>query len=66
MVPGLGDKFNFEIEMVEKTRDEYRSKAYAETKQPIAPAIMIDGDVIVVQKDTPSLLGSSPEFLCRI
>jgi hypothetical protein len=51
MVPGLGDKFNFEIEMVEKTRDEYRSKAYAETKQPIAPAIMIDGDVIVVQKD---------------
>ena len=51
MVPGLGDKFGVEIEMVEKSRDAYRSEVYTKTKLPMAPAIMIDGDVVAVQND---------------
>ena len=46
MMPGLGDKFGIDIEIVEKSRDEYRSESYIETKLPVAPAIMIDEDVI--------------------
>jgi hypothetical protein len=51
MVPSLGDKVGAEIEIIEKSRDVYRSEAYTETKLPIAPAIMIGDDVIVVQSD---------------
>jgi hypothetical protein len=51
MMPGLGDKFGAKIEIIEKPRDVYRSEAYTETKLPVAPAIMIDDDVIVVQSD---------------
>ena len=46
MKPGLGDKFGIDIEIVEKSRDEYRSQSYIETKLPVAPAIMTDEDVI--------------------
>ena len=46
IVPGLGDKFGIEIEIVEKTRDEYLSESYIGTKLPVAPSIMIDEEVI--------------------
>lgn len=46
IMPGLGDKFGIDIEIVEKSRDEYRSESYIETKLPVAPTIMIDEDVI--------------------
>jgi hypothetical protein len=48
MLPGLGDKTGVEIETVEKSRDEYRSDSYAATNLPVAPAVMIDGEVIAV------------------
>ena len=51
MMPGLGDKFSVDIEIVEKSRDEYRSESYIETKLPVAPAIMIDEDVIEAQNN---------------
>jgi 5,10-methylene-tetrahydrofolate dehydrogenase/methenyl tetrahydrofolate cyclohydrolase len=50
MIPGLGDKIKVEIETIEKTRAEYSSQSYLETKLPVAPAIMIDDDII----DTPN------------
>jgi len=49
MLPGLGDKTGVEIETVEKSREEYRSDSYAATKLPVAPAVIIDGEVIAVQ-----------------
>jgi hypothetical protein len=49
MLPGLGDKTGVEIKTIEKSRDEYRSDSYAATNLPVAPAVMIDGEVITVQ-----------------
>lgn len=49
MLPGLGDKTGVEIEIVEKSREEYGSDSYAATNLPVAPAVMIDGEVIAVQ-----------------
>ena len=49
MLPGLGDKTGVEIEIVEKSREEYRSDLYTATNQPVAPAVMLDGEVIALQ-----------------
>jgi hypothetical protein len=49
MLPGLGDKTGVEIETVEKSRGEYHSDTYATTNLPVAPAVMIDEEVIEVQ-----------------
>jgi hypothetical protein len=49
MLPGLGDKTGVEIEIVEKSREEYSSDSYAAANLPVAPAVMIDGEVIAVQ-----------------
>jgi len=49
MLPGLGDKTGVEIETVEKSREEYRSDSYAAADLPVAPAVIIDGEVIAVQ-----------------
>ena len=47
MLPGLGDKYNLEIEIISKTRDAYRSAEYLATGLPTAPALMLADQVIV-------------------
>ena len=49
MLPGLGDITGVEIETIEKSREEYRSDSYAATNLPVAPGVIIDGEVIAVQ-----------------
>ncbi|MDZ7700143.1 MAG: hypothetical protein U5R49_25525 [Deltaproteobacteria bacterium] len=51
MIPGLGQRFSIDIETIEKTREEYGGKAYADTGLPSAPAIMVDDEVVVQGKD---------------
>ncbi len=51
MIPGLGEKYNIEIETISKPRDEYKSDQYIKTDLPSAPAIMIDNEVIVKGAD---------------
>jgi len=48
LLPGLGDKYNVEIEMISNTRDTYRSAEYLATGLPTAPALML-ADKILVQ-----------------
>jgi len=47
MLPGLGDKYNVEIETIIKTRDTYRSAEYLATGLPSAPALMLTDEILV-------------------
>jgi len=51
MMPGLGEKYGIEIEIISKTREAYASEAYAELGLPVAPAIMIGEGVLVQGSD---------------
>jgi hypothetical protein len=48
MMPGLGSKYEIEIEVTSKPIAEYRTDDYFELDLPVAPAVMV-GDEIVVE-----------------
>jgi len=48
MLPGLGNKYNLEIEIISQARDAYRTAEYQTTGLPIAPAMML-GDELLIQ-----------------
>lgn len=48
MIPGLGERYDIEIETVSKPNQEYRTEEYAKLGLPKAPAIMV-GDELIVQ-----------------
>lgn len=47
-MPRLGEKYDIEIETIEKPKDEYMTDEYFELDLPVAPAVMV-GDEIVVE-----------------
>ncbi|MCF8083923.1 MAG: thioredoxin family protein [Deltaproteobacteria bacterium] len=51
MIPRLGQRFSIDIETIQKTREEYGGKRYADTGLPHAPAIMVDNEVVVQGRD---------------
>jgi len=51
MTPSLGQRLPIEIEIIQKTREEYAGKAYATTGLPSAPAIMVNDEVVVQGRD---------------
>lgn len=48
MIPGLGEKYEIEIEIISKPKEEYMTDEYFELGLPVAPAVMV-GDEIVVE-----------------
>jgi len=48
MIPGLGEKYEVEIENIARPKDEYLTDEYFELDLPVAPAVMV-GDEIVVE-----------------
>jgi len=54
MMPGLGEKYNIEIETISKPIAEYNTDEYFELDLPVAPAVMV-GDEIVVEGSDISL-----------
>jgi hypothetical protein len=48
MMPRLGNRYDIEMETIEKPKDEYMTDEYFELDLPVAPAIMV-GDQIVVE-----------------
>jgi hypothetical protein len=46
-MPRLGEKYNIEIEVTSKPRQEYSTNEYLATNLPAAPAIMVGNEVIV-------------------
>ncbi|MFZ2447629.1 MAG: hypothetical protein WAW37_14835 [Syntrophobacteraceae bacterium] len=53
MMPGLGEKYPVEIEVISKPKAEYQTDEYFELDLPVAPAVMVD-DQIVVEGSTIS------------
>ncbi len=51
MMPGLGEKYDIEIETVSKSPAEYNTDEYFELDLPVAPAIMVGEDILVEGSD---------------
>jgi hypothetical protein len=51
IISSLESNNDIDVDVVSKPRDEYKTAGYAATKQPVAPAITINDEVIVQGKD---------------
>jgi hypothetical protein len=51
MMPRLGEKYEIEIEVISKPREEYNSDEYLELKLPVAPAVMVGNETVVEGSD---------------
>ncbi len=51
MAPGLSAKYQAELQTETHTREHYKSDEWLEMDLPVAPAIMLDDDVIVEGAD---------------
>ena len=43
----MGEKFNLEIETISRTREAYRTAEYRATGLPIAPAVMLNDEMLI-------------------
>jgi len=46
MVPRLGERYEIDIETIEKPKDEYMTGEYFELDRPVAPAVMVDDEIL--------------------
>jgi hypothetical protein len=51
MMPRLGTKYDIEIEVIEKPKDEYMTDEYFELDLPVAPAVMVGEEIVVEGTD---------------
>lgn len=51
MVPRLGQKYEFEAEVISKPIAEYQTDEYFELDLPAAPAIMVEEEIVVEGAD---------------
>ncbi len=51
MIPGLGEKYDIEIETIAKPKDEYMTDEYFELDLPVAPAVMVGDEILVEGTD---------------
>ena len=51
MMPRLGEKYDIEIETISKPIAEYNTDEYFELDLPVAPAVMVDEEVVVEGSD---------------
>jgi len=63
MIPGLGDKYEVEIETIAKPKDEYMTDAYFELDLPVAPAVMVGDEIVVEGTDVSEI--DLEKVICR-
>jgi hypothetical protein len=51
MMPRLGQKYDIEVEVLSKPIAEYNTDEYFELELPVAPAIMVDNEIMVEGSD---------------
>ena len=51
MLPRLGKKYEIQTEITSKPRAEYQTNKYIESKLPVAPAILVDDEIVVQGSD---------------
>ena len=63
MMPGLGEKYDIDIETIEKPKEEYMTDEYFELDLPVAPAVMVGDEIVVEGTDVSDL--ELEEVICR-
>ena len=63
MIPGLGEKYEIEIETIAKPKDEYMTDEYFELDLPAAPAVMVGDEILVEGTDVSD--EKLEEVICR-
>ena len=51
MIPRLGNKYDIEIDITAKSKEDYMTDASFELDLPVAPAIMVGDEIIVEGSD---------------
>lgn len=51
MMPRLGAKYKIEIETASKPKDQYQTDEYFELDLPVAPAVMVEEEIVVEGTD---------------
>ena len=51
MMPRLGQKYDIEVEVLSKPIAQYNTDEYFELELPVAPAIMVEDEIVVEGSD---------------
>ncbi|MBI5604700.1 MAG: hypothetical protein HY879_15280 [Deltaproteobacteria bacterium] len=51
MLPRLGKKYEIQTEVISKPRAEFQTDEYFELDLPVAPAVMVDDEIVVEGSD---------------
>ena len=62
-MPGLGKKFDIQIETISKVKAEYMTDEYFELDLPVAPAVMVEDEILVEGSDISQ--GKLESAICR-
>jgi hypothetical protein len=63
MIPGLGKKYEVEIETIAKPKEDYLTDEYFELDLPVAPAVMVDDEIVVEGTDVSEV--DLEKVICR-
>jgi hypothetical protein len=63
MTPGLGQKYEIEIETIAKPNAEYMTDEYFELDLPVAPAVMAGDEIVVEGTDVSQV--DLEKVICR-
>jgi hypothetical protein len=63
MIPGLGSKYEVEIETIAKPKDEYLTDEYFELDLPVAPAVMVGDEIVAEGTDVSEI--DLEKVICR-
>ena len=63
IIPGLGENYQIDIEIIEKPKDEYMTNEYFELDLPVAPAVMVGDEILVEGTDVSE--DKLEDVICR-
>ncbi len=63
MMPGLGEKYDIEMESISKPREEFNTDEYFELDLPVAPAVMVGDEIVVEGSDVSE--DKLEEVICK-
>ena len=63
MIPGLGEKYEIEIETIAKPKEDYLTDEYFELDLPVAPAVMVGDEIVVEGTDVSEV--DLEKVICR-
>jgi len=63
MMPRLGEKYAIEIDVTSKPPTEYQTDEYFALDLPVAPAVMVEDEILVEGTDVPEV--ELEALICR-